>query len=315
MRTVDLFAGAGGWSTAAARVGLDVVAAVNHWPVAVATHAANHSGTRHFCASLHGFDPRVVNPAPAVVLASPSCTGHTPARGKERAHHDDARATAHAVTDMVDAWRPDWLFVENVPAFLTWDRYPAWRMDLECMGYRICHTVLDAADFGFPQRRKRVYIAATRTTDPIRLPTPPLFATCTVPVATVIDWSDPGEPIAGRFGAVTEAQIAAGRIAHGARFLVPYYGSQRARAATDSADKPCGAVTTHDRYLVVNGEHARFLTVRELMALQGFPPGYILTGDQPDQKKQAGNAVHVGMGEIILRSVFGHLLPQPLRTP
>jgi len=308
LKAADLFAGAGGWSTAATRCGIDVVAAVNHWPVAVATHQANHPTTAHYCASLHGFDPRVVNPAPQVVLASPSCTGHTPARGKERAHHDDARATAHAVTDMVDAWRPDWLLVENVPAFLTWERYPAWRMDLECMGYRVGHTVLDAADFGYPQRRKRVYIAATRTTDPIRLPVPPLFGVRYTPVSTVIDWDNAGEPIAGRFGEVTEAQIAAGRVAHGPRFLVPFYGSQRSRAATDSVDKPCGAVTTHDRYLLVNGDRARFLTVAELAALQDFPPGYLLTGGAPDQKKQVGNAVHVGMGERVIRAVLGHML-------
>ena len=93
------------------------------------------------------------------------------------------------------------------------------------------------------------------------------------------------------------------------RIGTPFYGSQRSRAATDSVDKPCGAVTTHDRYLVVNGDRARFLTVAELMALQGFPSDYLLTGGTPDQKKQAGNAVHVGMGERVIRAALGHLLP------
>jgi len=310
VRAVDLFAGAGGWSTAFRRVtGVSPVAAINHWPVAVATHNANHPETQHFCASLHGFDPRSVGAPPKVVLASPSCTGHTNARGKERPQHDEARATAGAVVDMVEFWRPDWLLVENVSQFLTWPRYPAWKLDLECLGYRLCHTVLDTADFGFPQHRKRVYIAATRTSDSIRLPTMPLFATRSTPVSSIIDWANPGPAISEeRFGAITMAQIAAGRVAYGSRFMCPYYGSQRAQSATCSVDKPCGAVTTHDRYLVVNGEHARFLTVRELMALQGFPPDYILCGDLPDQKKMAGNAVHVGMGEIVIRSVLGHLL-------
>lgn len=310
MRAVDLFAGAGGWSTAALRCGIDVAGAVNHWPVAVATHQANHPATAHFCASLHGFDPRQIRPAPDLILASPSCTGHTRARGRERAHHDDARATAHAVTDMVDAWRPDWLLVENVPEFLLWDRYPAWRMDLECMGYRIAHAVLDAADWGYPARRRRVYIAATRTGDPIRLPVLPLFQPpARAAVAEVIDWSDPGDPIGARFGVATEAQIAAGRVRFGARFLVPYYGSQRAAARVEPVDRPCGAVTTHDRYLVINGDCARFLSVRELAALQGFPSDYLLCGTRGDQIKQIGNAVHVGMGEIVIRAVLGHLLP------
>ncbi|NBV62526.1 MAG: DNA cytosine methyltransferase [Rhodobacteraceae bacterium] len=306
MRAVDLFAGAGGWSTAAVRCGIEVVEAVNHWPTAVATHQANHPTTRHTCASLHGYDPRRVSPAPDLVLASPSCTGHTRARGRERAHHDEARATAHAVTDLVDAWRPDWLVVENVAEFLLWDRYPAWRMDLECMGYRIAHTVLCAADFGYAARRRRVYIAATRTSAPIRLPVQPLFSPRRA-VAEVIDWSDPGEPIEGRFGATTLAQIEAGRVAHGRRFLCPYYGSQRAEARTDPVDRPCGAVTTHDRYLVINGDHARFLSIPELLSLQGFPPDYLLCGTRADQIKQIGNAVHVGMGERVLKEIFSQV--------
>lgn len=305
MRTVDLFAGAGGWSTAAAACGLDVVAAVNHWPVAVATHLANHPFTRHFCASLHGFDPRSVGERPQVVLASPSCTGHTRARGADRPEHDAARATAYAVTDLVEAWRPDWLFVENVPEMAAWERYPAWRYDLECMGYSLAQAVLCPTDFGFPQSRKRLYVVGTRTGKAVRLPVPGFMSQRTVaPVRDVIDWGDPGEPIGERFGDLTSAQIAAGRERWGDRFLVPYYGSARAKAATCSVDRPCGTVTTHDRYLVVNGDRARFMSVKELLVLQGFPAGYILCGDRKDQIKQVGNAVHSGVGAEVLRSVL-----------
>lgn len=306
-RAVDLFAGAGGWSTAARRVGLNVVCAVNHWPVAVATHQANHPETEHHCASLHGFDPRVVTPSPRVTLASPSCTGHTRARGKERAHHDEARATAHAVTDLIDAWRSDWLFVENVAEFCEWDRYPAWRNDLECMGYRVGQTVLDSADFGFPQSRKRLYVVANRINAPIRLPLANFMSVKKKPTAvgSIIDWSNLGEPITEeRFGEKTTAQIAAGRVARGSRFLCAYYKSERARSHTRSVDMPCGTIVTHDRFLVVNGDHARFLTVQEMLKLQDFPADYILCGTASDHKKMIGNAVHVGMGEIILRSVL-----------
>ena len=45
MQAVDLFAGAGGWSTAFRRVtGVSPVAALNHWPVAGATHLRNDTG-------------------------------------------------------------------------------------------------------------------------------------------------------------------------------------------------------------------------------------------------------------------------------
>ena len=43
---IDLFAGLGGWSTGARATGVQVLGAVNHWPVAVKWHSANHSVIR-----------------------------------------------------------------------------------------------------------------------------------------------------------------------------------------------------------------------------------------------------------------------------
>ncbi len=45
MNAIDLFAGAGGFSTGAAMAGCHVLWAANHWPTAVQWHAANHPGT------------------------------------------------------------------------------------------------------------------------------------------------------------------------------------------------------------------------------------------------------------------------------
>ena len=74
----DLFCGAGGFSSgllaAARELGCAVdLLAVNHWELAIATHAANHPGVRHLCESLDGVDPRKVVPGGRlrVLLASP----------------------------------------------------------------------------------------------------------------------------------------------------------------------------------------------------------------------------------------------------
>jgi DNA (cytosine-5)-methyltransferase 1 len=56
MRCVDLFAGAGGFSTGATMAGAQVVWAANHWPLAVKYHAANHPGTDHACQDLQQAD-------------------------------------------------------------------------------------------------------------------------------------------------------------------------------------------------------------------------------------------------------------------
>lgn len=96
MRAVDLFAGAGGTTTGATWAGARVLCAVNHWPTAVETHAAAHPSTEHRCEDAAILDPTTL-PAHDLLLASPSCTGHTRARGKDQPHHDAARATAWCV--------------------------------------------------------------------------------------------------------------------------------------------------------------------------------------------------------------------------
>lgn len=112
MRAVDLFAGAGGSSTWATLAGLEVVAAVDHWPVAVASHRLNHPRAAHHCEDAATLDPTTL-PAFDVLIASPSCTGHTPARGVDKPHHDAARATAWCVIRVAEACSPRLIVVAS----------------------------------------------------------------------------------------------------------------------------------------------------------------------------------------------------------
>ncbi len=56
MKAIDLFAGAGGFSTGATMAGVQVVWAANHWPAAVQVHANNHPTTQHVCQDLQQAD-------------------------------------------------------------------------------------------------------------------------------------------------------------------------------------------------------------------------------------------------------------------
>lgn len=125
LKAADLFCGAGGSSTGLKRVaqalgvGLDLTA-VNHWPTAVETHAANHPEARHVCQSVDNIDPRKVTGGTLDLLwASPECTHHSTARGGMPIN-DQSRATAWCVTRWAEALRPAYIVVENVPEFQTW---------------------------------------------------------------------------------------------------------------------------------------------------------------------------------------------------
>lgn len=88
VEAADLFCGAGGTSTGLSRtckkLGLGLhLTAINHWPVAIETHSANHQYAQHLCASLDAVDPRQVIKSRHLhlLVASPECTHHSNARG------------------------------------------------------------------------------------------------------------------------------------------------------------------------------------------------------------------------------------------
>lgn len=130
---VDLFAGAGGFTEAAQRVGIRVAWAANHWADAVNIHAANHPDVDHLCQDLHQADWSRV-PAHDLLLASPCCQGHSKARGKDKPTSDLSRSTAWAVVSCAEYHRPQVAVIENVPDFLDWTLLPAWTMAMNALG-------------------------------------------------------------------------------------------------------------------------------------------------------------------------------------
>lgn len=301
MRAVDLFAGAGGWSTGATVAGLTVVAAVNHWRTAVDSHEANHPTARHYCQDATLLDPRLL-PAFDVLLASPACTGHTKARGTDKPHHDASRSTAWCVVNVAEVCRPKWLFIENVPEFQDWACYDAWRSALRALGYQFAPTlILSAADYGVPQERVRLYLVARHglQTPRVALPAP----TPHIPASTTIDWhSGTWSPIAsdGRAEA-TLRKAARCRELWGERSFVRYNGSATSGRPVTA---PWGTLTTVDRFGILQGDMMRMPTITEYKRAMGFPESTILTGTRREQTAQLGNAVCPPVATTILTSTL-----------
>ncbi len=289
MIAVDLFAGAGGFTTGAEQAGANVIWAANHWRLAVDTHAANHASTQHACQDLHQADWSRV-PHHDLLLASPACQGHSHARGRDRPHHDAARSTAWAVVSAAEYHRPAFAIIENVPEMLDWTLYPAWKMAMESLGYTLSPHTCDAADHGVPQHRVRLFIVASRSQSPIhlKLPRRPL-----APVRPIIQWdAHRWNPLCkpGRSKA-TLARVKRGREAFGEHFVMPYYGSGSGLTGR-SLDRPLGTVTTRDRWAVVAGDKMRMLQPDEYQAAMGFPDSYVLpVGSRKQAIHLLGNAV------------------------
>jgi len=299
MKAIDLFAGAGGFSTGAMMAGCEVIWAANHWQLAVNAHAENHPNTIHHCQDLHQADWSKV-PDHDLMLASPACQGHSKARGKDRAHHDACRSTAWAVVSCAEIKRPRFILVENVPEFYQWQLFPVWKEALKVLGYRLNENVFNAADFGVPQNRERAFILCSLETEYALTLTRQPHKTA----FKIIDffrgkWSAITKP--GRAEA-TLTQIENGKLIHGNRFLIAYYGNERNGR---SLHKPIGTITTRDRFAIINNDKMRMLTVDEARKAMGFPDDYKL----PENKRLAmhflGNAVCPPVAAGLIRQIRG----------
>lgn len=289
MQAIDLFAGAGGFSTGATLAGCNVVWAANHWPLAVEYHAANHPDAQHLCQDLHQADWTQV-PAHDLMMASPCCQGHSKARGKANGNpqHDASRSTAWAVVSAAEYHRPSLVLVENVPEFLQWTLFPAWSAAMNALGYALCPHVVDAADHGVPQNRERLFIVATKSKHPLQLRLPKQEHTPATSFIRLDDgcrWTQIDKP--GRAQA-TLARIRNGRAAHGDTFLTAYYGNERGGR---SLHRPIGTITTRDRWAVVHGDKMRMLTADECRAAMSFPDDYRLPARHREAVHLLGNAV------------------------
>lgn len=290
MKAIDLFAGAGGFSTGAAAAGCEIVWAANHWQDAVQIHAANHPGAIHICQDLQQANWAHV-PGHDLLLASPCCQGHSKARGKANGNpqHDASRSTAWAVVSAAEYHRPALAIIENVPEFLQWSLYPAWQMAMQALGYSLSPHIIDAANHGVPQHRERLYLIATRSRSPITLQLPRRDL---VPATNFIDFASGNWSVIERQGRAqaTLDRIANGRRQHGDRFLAPYYGSGSGQTGR-SMDRPIGTITTRDRWAVVDGSRMRMLSKHECRAAMGFPDDYILPQQHRLALHMLGNAV------------------------
>lgn len=248
--------------------------AVNHWPVAVETHAANHPEARHLCADLDSVNPREAHEGDVdILVASPECTHFSVARGGAPIN-DQSRATAWCVARWAEAKRPKVIILENVQELQKWgplgsDGKPikskqgkvflAWVGCLEALGYRVEWRVLRAADHSDPTTRRRLFIVAVKGrrkiiwpepthADPSEISKMDLFQRNLKPWVTareIIDWSIPGKSIFNRKRPLAEnttrrIMIGLQRFGLGA-FIVP---QQRGGEPVKGVDVPLPTVTT-----------------------------------------------------------------------
>lgn len=243
-----------------------------------------------------------------LLLASPECTNHSPAKGS-KPRCEDSRRTSQYVLNFAQKLLPRWIVLENVVQLRNWIGYDPLLSELRNIGYRIRPQVLDAADFGVPQTRRRLFVLCDRDGEP----TPVLPGVIRHrPAGDVVQLDGPwlSKPLYSEKRAkptIERAGRAMQELGKGVPFLIVYYGSDGS-GGWQRLDKPLRTLTTLDRFGLVTWEGLepmlRMLQVDELRAAMGFRDSYLFNrGSRRDRIKMLGNGVAPPVMEAILHSL------------
>jgi DNA (cytosine-5)-methyltransferase 1 len=233
---VDLFCGAGGTTTGFELSGVaKVIACVNHDPIAIKSHWANHPEVEHFEEDIRVTDPygrlkrlveiyRAFYPDTLIILwASLECTNFSKAKGGQP-RDADSRTLADHLDKYILALEPDYVQIENVVEFMAWGELDGngkpvskkngtdwlrWRNRMCSLGYYDDWRELNSADFGALTSRNRLFGCFARPNLPIAWPQPTHSknpaATLLVdplkkwePVKKALDFQDEGNSVFNR---------------------------------------------------------------------------------------------------------------------
>ena len=313
MRSFDMYCGLGGGSHGAALAGCTIVGGIDAWPLATAAFSDNFPGAKVFTGRVEDLKPSHLRESVGPVdllLASPECTNHSVARGA-RPRCDDSRNSAFQVARYARVFGPRWIVIENVIQMRQWSRYPEFLRELRAEGYAISELVLNAIDYGVPQKRRRLFILCDRERrPPLNLRRRPGRKK---QVARVLD--RPGSwkrtPLRnGRRATATleRASRAYSSLGDNAPFLIVYYGSDGA-GGWQRLDEPLRTITTVDRFGLCEpspqGPTLRMLQVPELARAMGFNGELVLErGSRREQIMLLGNGVCPPVMESVVRALI-----------
>ena len=330
-RLIDLFCGAGGMSLGFINRkycgDFDCVLAVDNDEASLKTHALNFGGVTILKNIEEWLDSDPVIPNVDVVIGGPPCQGFS-LLNKSRVG-DSRRALWEPYIDVVERSKARVFVMENVAELYKSEELLRIKRRVNALGFRTIEAVLNAADYGAPQVRRRTIVIGWKSdlVDEPDFPPPPTHAAPDLSTS-LPRWKTVREAI-GDLGAVAGTEIGAqapldlhfGRnptkvslkrysavppggnrfdLQKNAPEITPRCWLEKKSGSTDLFgrlwwDRPSVTIRTEffkpekGRYL--HPEKHRPITHREAARLMGFPDDFKFAGSKIEIARQIGNAV------------------------
>jgi len=294
MRVASLFSGAGGMDLGFVLAGHRIVWANDNWEDAVSTYRKN-LGDYIICCNIEKVKPSQI-PEFDILIGGFPCQGFSVANMK-RSAGDKRNFLYHQLVRILKATKPPFFVAENVKGLLSLEGGQVYEMitrDFERIGYRIETKVLNAADYGVPQNRERVFIFGNRRDiDPPRNfpPNPTHAPQATYFLLGLEKWVGVGEalkdlPEPGEFSTLANHECS--------KYKLRFNGYLGHRVVNPDLPAPTLTARGDDKGGVVVIHHPknhRRISAREAAIIQSFPEDYIFEGTKTSVYRQIANAV------------------------
>jgi DNA (cytosine-5)-methyltransferase 1 len=371
---ISLFSGLGGLDTAVERVAeppltqdgtpgpFRVAVATDYDDLALATFKSNMPGVPVITGDIRSLSASelldrggLIPGEAALVIGGPPCTPFSKSGfwiEEKRESRDPNGSLLDDFVRVVAAARPAAFVLENVQG-LTYrthaSQFHRLLSGLESAGYRLAWQVLNAAQYGVPQLRRRVFVVGRRDGTPFRFPAPThagwsereflgdvslkSFVTAKEALSDLLPGTpEPGEVVDGTFGELA-AEVPPGQnyLWHtdrgGGRPVFKWRSRYWTFLLRLTPDRPATTIQAQpgpwvgpfhwENVSSPAGPRARRLRVPELLALQTFPSTFVVplpekVKDRVAVQRQIGNAVPVELGKAVVRSLaeqMGWLAP------
>ena len=330
MKIIDLFCGIGGLSLGFEQAGFEVVSAVDMWKDAIITYNHNRKNKVAKVETVEDFNenelPELVKAEHITgIIGGPPCQGFSTVGRREI---DDPRNKMYLeFYKAVKLASPDFFVIENVKGMLTLNK-GAFVKDLidrfgpNGLGYTINYQLLNAADYGIPQNRYRVFYVGIKGKK-FEFPKPYDFTLTAKDGISDLEGatsehygsspqndfqknmrSEQKKPLNQDYTNHSEQTISIiSQVPDGGNirdlpaeiWQVRKYNKAFERMGTF---KPSNTIDTGHRNYFHYSE-ARIPTVRESARIQSFPDNFEIIGTRGSQYKQVGNAVPPMLAKVI----------------
>ena len=215
---------------------------------------------------------------------------------REGFDHPTQGTMFHEIVRIIEIKKTPVLFLENVPGLINHDDGNTLKViikTLKDMGYAVHHTVLDASQFGVPQKRKRFYLVAfLNQRTQFKFPEPPMLSKN---IGDILETNITGYSISEHLQKTYLFKKDDGR---------PVLVDKNSVGAAKTLVSTYHKIQRLTGIFVRDGETGiRLLTTNECKALMGFPNDFVIPVSRTQMYRQMGNSVVVPVVTSIAKQI------------